>query len=136
MYVDQFWLGVLIAVFLTAGMVLLLMQVQKMKHNQLMLQGEKKMLEARIKSLESKIEFLNTGSLGIGQRLMNTEKRLNQALERQDDLAQSNSEHLFRRQADRVLKGRELESADEDDGPSRTEAKLMALVNKQKHTKP
>lgn len=135
MYIDQFWLGVLIAVFLTAGMVLLLMQVQKMKHNQLMLQEEKKVLATRVKSLESKIEFLNTGSLGIGQRLMNAEKRLNQALERQDDLAQSNTEQLFRRQADRVLKGCELEPADED-APSRSEAKLMALVNKQKQPSP
>lgn len=135
MYIDQFWLGVFIAAFLTAGMVMLLLQVQKMKHGQLLLQEEKRVLESRVKSLESKIEFLNTGSLGIGQRLMTTEKRLNQALERQDELAQTNTEQLFRRQADRVLKGVELEATD-DDAPSRTEAKLMALVSKQNQSKP
>jgi len=85
MYIDQFWMGVFIAGFLTSGLVILLLQVQKMKSRQLMLQEEKQILENRLKSLESKMEFLNTGSLGIGQRLMNAEKRLNQALERQDD---------------------------------------------------
>lgn len=131
MYIDQFWMGVFIAGFLTSGLVILLLQVQKMKNRQLLLQEEKKILENRLKSLESKMEFLNTGSLGIGQRLMNAEKRLNQALERQDDLAQSNTEQLLRRQADRVLKGCELEPS-VDESPSRTEAKLMALVSKPK----
>ncbi len=131
MYIDQFWIGVLIAGLLTVGIVFLLLQVQKMKHGQLMLQREKQALESRLKSLESKIEFLNTGSVGIGQRLMTAEKRLNKALERQDDLVHSNNDQLFRRQADRVLKGREVETV-EDDVPSRSEAKLMALVSKQK----
>ncbi|RLU02583.1 MAG: hypothetical protein D9N11_08460 [Ketobacter sp.] len=131
MYIDQFWLGVLIAVLLTTGMVFLLLQVQKMKHSQQNLQQEKQALESRLKSLESKIEFLNTGSVGIGQRLMNAEKRLNQALDRQEDLVHNSSEQLFRRQADRVLKGRDLNVVEED-APSRSEAKLMALVNKQK----
>lgn len=131
MYIDQFWVGVLIAVLLTTGVVFLILQVQRMKHSQLVLQQEKQVLENRLKSLESKIEFLNTGSVGIGQRLMNAEKRLNQALDRQEDIANQNNEQLFRRQADRVLKGRDVEVV-EDESPSRSEAKLMALVNKQK----
>ncbi|MEE2730480.1 MAG: hypothetical protein VYA55_06625 [Pseudomonadota bacterium] len=135
MYIDQFWLGVLIAVLLTTGMVFLLLQVQKMKHSQGQLLQEKQALESRLKSLESKIEFLNTGSVGIGQRLMNAEKRLNQALDRQDDMANQSSEHLFRRQADRVLKGRDMETVEEE-SPSRSEAKLMALVSKQPAKKP
>ena len=131
MYIDQFWLGVLCAGLLSCGMVFLLLQIQRMKHTQFNLQQEKQALESRLKSLESKIEFLNTGSVGIGQRLMNTEKRLHQALERQEDLAHNSSEQLYRRQADRVLKGRELDVAEEE-SPSRSEAKLMALVSKQK----
>ncbi|RLU00498.1 hypothetical protein [Ketobacter sp.] len=135
MYIDQFWLGVLIAVLLTTGMVFLLLQVQKMKHSQGQLLQEKQALENRLKSLESKIEFLNTGSVGIGQRLMNAEKRLNQALDRQEDITNQSSEHLFRRQADRVLKGRDMEPVEEE-SPSRSEAKLMALVSKQPAKKP
>lgn len=131
MYIDQFWLGVLIAVLLTTGMMFLLLQVQKMKQSQKNLQQEKQVLESRLKTLESKIEFLNTGSVGIGQRLMNAEKRLNQALDRQEDLVHNSSEQLFRRQADRVLKGRDVVEVEED-APSRSEVKLMALVNKQK----
>lgn len=132
MYVDQFWIGVFIACLLTLGMVLLLLQVQKMRHQQLLLQQEKLALESRLKSLESKIEFLNSGSVGMGQRLMSAEKRLNQALDRQDEIAQNNSEQLFRRQADRVLQGRQPPEQEEE-GPSRSEAKLMALVSKQKN---
>ena len=132
MYIDQFWIGVFIACLLSAGLVILLLQVQKMKHQQMLLRQEKQVLERRLKSLESKIEFLNSGSMGMGQRLMSAEKRLNQALDRQDELAQSNSDQLFRRQADRVLQGRQPD-IQEEDGPSRSEAKLMALVSKQKN---
>lgn len=132
MYIDQFWIGVFIACLLSAGLVILLLQVQKMKHQQMLLRQEKQVLERRLKSLESKIEFLNSGSMGMGQRLMSAEKRLNQALDRQDALAQSNSDQLFRRQADRVLQGRQPDTQEED-GPSRSEAKLMALVSKQKN---
>lgn len=132
MYIDQFWIGVFIACLLSAGLVILLLQVQKMKHQQMLLRQEKQVLERRLKSLESKIEFLNSGSMGMGQRLMSAEKRLNQALDRQDELAQSNSDQLFRRQADRVLQGRQPDTQEED-GPSRSEAKLMALVSKQKN---
>lgn len=130
MYIDQFWIGVFIACLLSVGLVVLLLQVQKMKHEQMLLRQEKQILENRLKSLESKIEFLNSGSMGMGQRLMSAEKRLNQALDRQDELAQNNSEQLFRRQADRVLQGHQAEAAEED-GPSRSEARLMALVSKQ-----
>jgi hypothetical protein len=123
-------LGAVIAGLLAAGILFLLLQLQAMKRNQCLLSEEKKVLEARIKSLESKIDFLNTGSMGIGQRLMSTEKRLNKALERQDEMVQNNSDQLFRRQADRVLQGRNPSEIDEG-APSRSEAKLMALVSKQ-----
>ncbi|MCG8538055.1 MAG: hypothetical protein MI808_23455 [Pseudomonadales bacterium] len=128
MFIDQFWIGALIAVVLAGAMLFLLLQVQKMKHNQKQLADEKRALESRIKSLESKIDFLSTGSMGIGQRLMNTEKKLHQAMEKQNEMSQGNIGNLFQRQADRVLKGKKIPD-DDVASPSRSEAKLMALVS-------
>lgn len=128
MFIDQFWIGALIAAVLAGTMLILLLQLQKMKRSQKDLADEKMALENRIKSLESKIEFLNTGSMGIGQRLMNTEKKLHQAMEKQNEISQNNMSHLFQRQADRVLKGKKVPD-NEDNCPSRSEAKLMALVS-------
>lgn len=128
MIVDQFLIGALIAIILAGAMLFLLLQLQTMRTNQHLLREEKKILEGRIKNLESKIEFLNTGSLGIGQRLMNTEKKLNQALEKQEVSQQTSSDMLFRRQADRVLQGRSVPETDST-SPTQSEAKLMALVS-------
>ena len=128
MFIDQFWIGALIAVVLAGAMLFLLLQVQKKKKKKKQLADEKRALESRIKSLESKIDFLSTGSMGIGQRLMNTEKKLHQAMEKQNEMSQGNIGNLFQRQADRVLKGKKIPD-DDVASPSRSEAKLMALVS-------
>lgn len=126
MLMDQFWMGVAIAGVLSAALLLLIVLLQKTRHAQAALQEEKQRLEARVKNLETRIELLDTGTKGMGHRLMQTEKKLHQAMERQDDMASQNPEQLFRRQADRLLKGRL--PAEEEESPSRSEAKLMALV--------
>jgi len=124
--VDQFWLGVMIAGFLCGTLLFLILLLQKTRHQQEMLQEEKKHLESRIRALENKIELIGSGSMGLGQRLMSAEKKLNQALEKQDEIIGNNSDQLFRRQADRIVKNQQPE--DEEGSPSRSEAKLMALV--------
>ena len=124
--IDLFWLGVAIAVVLCITLLAVVLQLQQTRRQQSVLQEEKQQLETRIKNLESKLEFLSTGSKGMGQRLMSAEKKLNQALEKQDELLSNNSDKLFQRQAERVLK--QPVKAEEDGSPSRSEAKLMALV--------
>lgn len=124
--IDLFWMGVAIAGVLSVALLILMVQLQQTRRQQAMLQEEKKLLEARIKNLESKIDFISTGSKGLGQRLMTAEKKLSQALVKQDEMLSNNSESLFQRQAERVLK-QPLPVADES-APSRSEAKLMALV--------
>ena len=124
--IDLFWLGVAIAVVLCITLLAVVLQLQQTRRQQTVLQDEKQQLETRIKNLESKLEFLSTGSKGMGQRLMSAEKKLNQALEKQDELLSNNSDKLFQRQAERVLK--QPVKAEEDGSPSRSEAKLMALV--------
>lgn len=124
--IDLFWLGVLIASVLSATLLAVVIQLKSTRRQQVLLQEEKQRLEARIKNLESKLDFLSTGSKGIGQRLMSAEKKLNQALEKQDEILSNNSDKLFQRQAERVLKQPVKE--DDDSAVSRSEAKLMALV--------
>lgn len=124
--IDLFWLGVAIAGVLCVTLLAMIVQLQQTRRQQAGLQEEKQALEARIKNLESKLEFLSTGSKGMGQRLMAAEKKLNQALEKQDEILSNNSEKLFQRQAERVLK--QAPKAEEDSALSRSEAKLMALV--------
>ncbi|HVL01120.1 MAG TPA: hypothetical protein VM553_14985 [Dongiaceae bacterium] len=126
MMLDQFWMGVVIASVLSGTLLFLLVLLQRTRRTQLLLEEEKKVLEARIRNLENRIELLDTSSKGIGQRLMVAEKKLNLTMERQDDLASNNSDQLLRRQADRLLKGRSL--PEETEAVSRSEAKLMALV--------
>lgn len=124
--IDLFWLGVAIAGVLCVTLLAMIVQLQQTRRQQAALQEEKQALEARIKNLESKLEFLSTGSKGMGQRLMTAEKKLNQALEKQDEILSNNSEKLFQRQAERVLK--QAPKAEDDNALSRSEAKLMALV--------
>lgn len=126
MMLDQFWMGVVIAGVLCGALLSLLVLLQRTRQSQQALLEEKKLLEARIKNLESRIELLDTGAKGIGHRLMLAEKKLNLTIERQDDLSSTNNDQLLRRQADRLLKGRNL--PEEADAVSRSEAKLMALV--------
>lgn len=124
--IDLFWLGVLIAAVLSATLLAVVIQLKNTRRQQALLQEEKQQLETRIKNLESKLEFLSTGSKGIGQRLMSAEKKLNQALEKQDEILSNNTDKLFQRQAERVLK-QPIKEEDES-SLSRSEAKLMALV--------
>lgn len=123
---DLFWLGVAIAVVLCCTLLFLLLQTRQLRQQQTLLEEQKRVLETRIKSLETKLEFVTTGSKGIGQRLMTAEKKLNQALEKQDELLSNNKDALFQRQAERLLK--QPLPADDDAALSRSEAKLMALV--------
>jgi len=132
--IDLFWLGVAIATVLCVTLLYVIVQLQQTRREQMQLQQEKQSLEARIKSLESKIDFINTGSKGMGQRLMSAEKKLHQALEKQDEMLSNNSDQLFQRQAERVLK-QPVPAAD-DGAPSRSEAKLMALVSGKSSDKP
>jgi hypothetical protein len=126
MMLDQVWMGVVIAGVLCGALLSLLVLLQRTRQSQQALLEEKKLLEARIKNLESRIELLDTGAKGMGHRLMLAEKKLNLTIERQDDLSSTNNDQLLRRQADRLLKGRNL--PEEADAVSRSEAKLMALV--------
>ncbi len=129
MFMSYFWVGLIIVVTLSSAMLYLLTHLLKLRAQQQQLHSDKKELESRLKSLESKVNFLNTGSLGIGQRLMSAEKRLNQAVEKQNEMFQGDREQLFQKQANRVLKGKQVPD-DASTTLSRSEVKLMALVGK------
>ncbi len=89
---------------------------------------ELKRQQDQITKLTSQLDFVKSGSIGFGQRLMKLEKRINNVVEKQDELGPVAQEALFKRQAERVLKGQIIQE-DNEDGPTRSEARLMALVS-------
>ena len=89
---------------------------------------ELKRQQDQITKLTSQLDFVKSGSIGFGQRLMKLEKRINNVVEKQDELGPVAQEALFKRQAERVLKGQMIQE-DNEDGPTRSEARLMALVS-------
>ena len=86
-------------------------------------------LNDKIRKMENQYEFLSKGSIGVGQRLMNTEKRLNQILEKQDDFSAGHASRLLQKQTEKLLKGRVVQETTEGMF-TRSEEKLMALVGK------
>ena len=101
-------------------------------------QQQKLAMQERLDGLEQKAEFLRNSALGVGDRLIGVEKKIQQELQEQvaynsQLMAQPSEEQLYRQQADRLLKGRQLPSTPAG-GVSRSEAKLMALVGNKKTT--
>lgn len=119
-------------VVLTVLVVLLFLQVKRLRQETRDSSAQIDSLQKSYTKLKSQVDFLNAGSMGIGQRLMNTEKRLSQSLEKQDEMVNNNSDELYRRQAERILKNSKLPESESDDAVTRSEARLMALVGQKK----
>lgn len=99
----------------------------KLSSRQKKAESENNNLLNRIKKIENQYDFLSKGSMGFGQRLVNSEKRLNQVLEKQMEFSDNHSDALLKKQAEKLLKGRTVKVSD-DDVFTRSEEKLMALV--------
>ncbi len=110
-------------------------KLQKLLEHQ---QRETLAMQERLDGLEQRSEFLRNSALGVGDRLIGVEKKVQHELQEQvahnsQFVAQPSEEQLYRQQADRLLKGRQLPSTPAG-GVSRSEAKLMALVGNKKTT--
>lgn len=123
---DLTWLTIAAVAVLAVLLLAVILQLQNVRRQLAQQQKEKQQFESRIKNLESKLEFVSTSTKGMGQRLMTAEKKINLSLEKQDEILSNNSDKLFQRQAERVLKN--APKAEEESALSRSEAKLMALV--------
>jgi len=81
-----------------------------------------------IRRLEEQLAMVSKGSLGVGRRLMNAEKRLSQTMERQHEMENRDTEQLSFNQAAKLLeKGIELNDVVGKVGITRSEAQLVDL---------
>lgn len=88
-------------------------------------------LEKQINDLSQQVAVLSKGSMGVGKRLMVTEKRLNQTMERQEEIENKDMEKMSFSQAAKLLeKGVEINDIVERVGISRSEAKLVELFKR------
>jgi len=82
----------------------------------------------KVKQLEDQLAMVSKGSHGVGRRLMNAEKKLNQTMERQSEMENNDTAQFSFNQAAKLLeKGIELNDVVGKVGITRSEAKLVDL---------
>lgn len=87
--------------------------------------------DEKIQQLEKNISMISKGSLGVGRRLMHTEKKLNQTMERQHEMENRDTDQLSFNQAAKLLeKGIEVDEVVGKVGITRSEAELVKLFQK------
>ncbi len=83
-----------------------------------------------VQSLRNETHAMGSGSIGVGQRLLEVEKKLNQTMERQADLEQKDIGSLPYNYAIRLVEmGATSDDLVENCGLARVEADLIALVH-------
>lgn len=111
---------------------LLLLNIKQKKQYQQQLQKSQQ-LEEQIKALTQQLSMINKGTLGMGKRLMTTEKRLNQTMERQETLENKEVEQLHFKQAAKLFeRGLEMDNVIEKVGITRSEAKLVDMFQQKR----
>ena len=92
------------------------------------MQKLEKQFSAKIQQLNQELETVNSGAIGVGQTLINIEKKLNTAIAEQERL-QAGAEYQPYGQAEVMAKqGVEAEQLAERFGLSESEAQLMSLL--------
>jgi len=88
----------------------------------------------KVKQLEDQLAMVSKGSQGVGRRLMNAEKKLNQTMERQSEMENNDTEQFSFNQAAKLLeKGIELNDVVGKVGITRSEAKLVDLFHQKEY---
>ena len=88
----------------------------------------------KVKQLEDQLAMVSKGSQGVGRRLMNAEKKLNQTMERQSEMENNDTEQFSFNQAAKLLeKGIELNDVVGKVGITRSEAKLVDLFQQKEY---
>lgn len=113
-------IAVLVAVYGVMQVLTLRRLLDRNKHETQML----------VQSLRNETHAMGSGSIGVGQRLLEVEKKLNQTMERQADLEQKDIGSLPYNYAIRLVEmGATSDDLVENCGLARVEADLIALVH-------
>lgn len=98
------------------------------------LQNRKQLLDLQAQftsttaSLRSELSAVNSGAIGVGQRLIAAEKRLNELFSKQQQWLSDADAQPFRHAVNLVEGGAEPEQLAEQFGLTESEAQLMALM--------
>ncbi|MEE8058889.1 MAG: DUF2802 domain-containing protein [Pseudomonadales bacterium] len=91
-------------------------------------------LSQQIKSLHHDLVVNNNAAIGVGQRLINTEKKLKGTIEKQQQLETCSIDFLpFNQAASMVENGADAKQLVDRCGLSEAEAGLMALLQREKN---
>lgn len=102
------------------------------------LQNRKHLLELQAQfasvteSLRSELSAVNSGAIGVGQRLIAAEKRLNELVSDQQQWQSDAEAQPFRHAVNLVERGAEPKQLAEQFGLTESEAQLMALMKNRK----
>ena len=102
------------------------------------LQNRKQLLALQVQfisateSLRSELSAVNSGAIGVGQRLIAAEKRLNEMLSEQKQWQSDTDAQPFRHAVNLVEGGAEPNQLAEQFGLTESEAQLMALMKNRK----
>ena len=130
MYLDPVFLGV--AMLSGVALMLTLMNLRKINALHREMAQAKQDTHLLIHALRNETHAMGTGSIGVGQRLMEVEKRLNQTVERQVELEQKDPGAVTYSYAVRLVEmGATAEDLVQNCGLARGEAELIARVHKE-----
>lgn len=88
-----------------------------------------------VQALRNETHAMGSGSIGVGQRLLEVEKKLNHTAERQVELEQKDSGNIPYLYAIRLVEmGASADDLVENCGLARVEADLLALVHRELKT--
>ena len=121
------WVAIGVVVTLFVALCIFTLQLSK----RLRLSEEK--LSQQIRSLQHDLSVINSAAMGVGQRLMTTEKKLTVAIEKQQQFEMGSADYLpFNQAVAMVEDGADAEQLVDRCGLSEAEASLMALLNNKK----
>ncbi len=117
------WLGFVILLLAGAGAGVVL--YRRMRHYE-------RQQQALINVLRNEIRSMTSGSIGMGRRLMDAERRLNITVEKQQELENRDPGVLAYNQAAKLMEmGGNVDDLVKSCGIGRPEAELMALLHRE-----
>jgi len=118
------WAVVIIAILVSVYSVMQVLTLRRL------LDRNKHETQMLVQSLRNETHAMGSGSIGVGQRLLDVEKKLNHTMERQTDLEQKDVGSLPYNYAIRLVEmGATSDDLVENCGLARVEADLIALVH-------
>lgn len=92
--------------------------------------------DQRVRKLEKQLTAATAGAVGIGQRIVVLEQRLNALASSREDHDLAGDQHAYTQAVQMLDQGADVDTVVASCGLSHSEAQLMALVRKQTAGKP